>query len=160
MEEEAYGRITRYMLTCLLTLRKQCLLMNVGTTHTKKMMEMLEDPNQQALIHSITFDDCHFTVLGFTVATMVNVYAVLLLCKVFQVCYVMGVNAFAEAIGDESNFDENQDRLDRLLLLELSSEYHGQLIPCFENGVNTLGLLAYVCSFEGEQRKLLTFEQQ
>ena len=56
-----------------------------------------------------------------------------------------GVNPFADVIGDEMNFDDNQNGLDKLFPLGPSCDYNGQIIPCFigcsENGSNTSKLL-------------------
>jgi len=87
MEEEAYGRKTKYMLT----LPEKVFFVNECKDNTLQKndenagrQKFLVDPNQQALIHP-TFDDCHFTVLGFTAATGQPVCcAVIIACKELQ----------------------------------------------------------------------------
>ena len=58
---------------------------------------------------------------------------------------MMGVNPFADVIGDEMNFVDNQNRLVKLFPLGPSWEYNGQIISCFvgcsENGSITSKLL-------------------
>ena len=57
----------------------------------------------------------------------------------------MGVNPSAVVIGDDTNFDDNQNGLDKLFPLGPSCDYNGQIIPCFigcsENGSITSKLL-------------------
>ena len=58
---------------------------------------------------------------------------------------MMGVNPFADVIGDEMNFDNNQNGLDKLFPLGPSCDYNGQIIPCIigcsKNGSITSKLL-------------------
>ena len=87
MEEEAYGRKTKYMLT----LPKKVFFVDECRDNTLQKndenvgrQKFLVDPNQQALIHS-AFDGCRFTVLGFTTATGQPVCCALIIaCKELQ----------------------------------------------------------------------------
>ena len=74
------------------------------------------------------------------------VCTVIIACKELQAQYMMGVvNPFADVIGDEMNFDDNQNGLDKLFPLGPSCDYNGQIIPCFigcsKNGSITSKLL-------------------
>ena len=68
------------MASCKMSLEKKAIMF----VHEKRGELSIMDPNQQALIHS-AFNDCHFTVLGFTAATGQPVCcAVIIACKELQ----------------------------------------------------------------------------
>jgi len=101
-EEEAFGRKAEYELICP---DKVIFVDEVGCNTSQKNdgnisgEKFLVCADSQAQIR-LAFKDCHFTVLGFMAATVEPMLcAIVLLCKMMKMEYMMGCNPFADVDG-------------------------------------------------------------